>query len=321
MFSYLVGIAVALASASAYSVGVILQSLEAREVPATEALRLSLLKRLIGRRRWVIGTLFVVLGWLLQATALGLAPLTVVQPALAAGLFVLLIVGTRLSDECVGRREVLAVIAISAGVLGLGLASPKGAGGGHAAALVIGPALAVFAAVALAPYLRRGRAVPALVVISAGLAYACSAFMTKFVADALSRMELLAASAWLAATVSAAGLGLVSEMTALQRRSAIRVFPGVLVIQIVLAVLLAPLLAGEKWSTNPVMLLVLGVSLAVLAVGTGVLAGAGAVAAAVDSEATSEQPAEPRPARAEQVESGAEARPASGTAVGSPSAG
>ncbi len=321
MLSYLVGIAVALASASAYSVGVILQSLEAREAPPTESLRLALLKDLARRRRWVVGTLCVMLGWALQAAALGLAPLSVVQPALAAGLFVLLIAGARLSDECIGRREVLAVIAISAGVAGLGLASPKGEQGGHATALVIGPALALMAAVALAPYLRRGRAVPALVVISAGLAYACSAFMTKFVADALSEMELLAAGAWLGGTICAAVLGLVSEMTALQRRSAVRVFPGVLVIQIVLAVLLAPVLAGETWTTNPLMLIVLGVSLAVLAAGTAVLAGAGAVAAAVDSEATSELPAEPRPGPAEQAGSGAEARPASGTAVGSPSAG
>ena len=321
MLSYLLGIAVALASASAYSVGVILQSLEARQAPPTESLRLALLKDLAGRRRWVIGTLCVLLGWVLQAAALGLAPLTVVQPALAAGLFVLLIAGTRLSDECIGRREVLAVVAISAGVAGLGLASPKGAEGGHAAVLVIGPALAVLGAAALAPYFLRGRTHPALVVISAGLAYACSAFMTKFVADALSKTELLAAAAWLGGTICAAGLGLVSEMTALQRRSAIRVFPGVLVIQIVLAVLLAPVLAGEKWSTNPLLLVVLGVSLAVLAAGTAVLASAGAVGAAVDSEATSELPAEPRPGPAGQAGSGAEARPGSGTAVGSPSAG
>ena len=84
-------------------------------------------------------------------------------------------------------------------------------------------------------------------------------------------------------------------MTALQKRSAINVFPGVLVIQIVLAVLCAPLLAGEQWSTDPLKLAVLGVSLVVLAAGTAVLASAGAVAAAVDGEATSESPVRPEP--------------------------
>ncbi len=288
MILFLLGVVLALAAASSYSVGVMLQSLEARQIPATESLRLSLLKNLLTRRRWVIGTLCVVLGWALQAAALALAPLTVVQPALAVGLFVLLIAGARLSEERITRRELLAVLAITIGVAGLGFASPKGAAGGQAAPLVIGPALAAFAVVALTPYLMRARAHFVVVVIGAGVAYAASGFMTKFVAEAFARMHLLAAAAWLAGTICAAGIGLVSEMTALQKRSAIGVFPGVLVIQIVLAVLLAPLLAGETWSTNPLLLLVLGVSLAVLVAGTMVLASCGAVAAMVDSNAPSE---------------------------------
>ncbi len=302
MVTYLLGIGVALAAASSYSVGVLLQSLEARDVPSSESLRLSLLKNLVSRKRWVLGTLCVILGWALQAAALGLAPLTVVQPALAVGLFVLLFAGERLSDEHVTRREVLAILAIALGVAGLGLASPKDADGGAAAASVIGPTLAVFAVIALAPYLLRGRTVPVLVVISAGLAYACSGFMTKFVADAFSEERIVAAFAWLGGTAVAALVGLVSEMTALQRRSAIRVFPGVLVIQIVLAVLCAPLLAGEQWSTEPFKLAVLGVSLVVLAAGTAVLASAGAVAAIVSSDdATSASPPPPAHERAEQA--------------------
>jgi drug/metabolite transporter (DMT)-like permease len=299
VLTYLLGIGVALAAASAYSIGVLLQSLEARDVPETESLRLSLLKNLVSRKRWLLGTACVILGWLLQAAALGLAPLTVVQPALAVGLFVLLFAGERLSDECVGKREVLAILAISVGVAGLGLASPKDAeGGGIAAAEVVGPTLAVFAVIALAPYLLRGRKVPMLVVVSAGLAYACSGFMTKFVADAFSEARILPGLAWLAGTAVAALIGLTSEMTALQRRSAIRVFPGVLVIQIVLAVLCAPLLAGEQWSTEPFKLAVLGVSLVVLAAGTAVLASAGAVAAVVTTSGSPEQPAHEHAAQA-----------------------
>lgn len=288
MILFLLGVLVAFASASSYSVGVMLQSLEARGIPASESLRLNLLKQLVMRKRWVIGTLCVMLGWALQTTALALAPLTVVQPALAVGLFVLLIAGARLSDEAITKREVVAVMAITLGVAGLGFASPKNPGGGHAAPLVIAPALAAFAMVALTPYLMRARAHFAMVVLGAGVAYAASAFMTKFVADAFARMEFLAAAAWLAGTVCAAGVGLISEMTALQKRSAIGVFPGVLVTQIVLGVLLAPLLAGETWSSDPLLLLVLGVSLAVLAAGTAVLASCGAVTAMVDSEPTPE---------------------------------
>ena len=284
MLSFLLGVGVALGSATCYSVGVSLQALEAREVPSSEALHISLLRHLATRRRWIVGTLFVIAGWCLQTGALALAPLTVVQPTLAAGLFVLLAVGIRLTDERVGRREVVAVVAIFVGVTGLGLASPKEVEeGGHAAPLVLGIALAAFAAVALSPYLLRGRASLWTMVGSAGLAYACSGFLTKFVADALSQADLLLAVLWLGGTCCAAGLGLVSEMTALQQRSAIRVFPGVLVIQIVVAVLLAPLLAGEEWSLDPLALLGVGASLAIVAVGTAALASAGAVVAMVDS--------------------------------------
>ena len=312
MGAYLLGIGVALAAATAYCFGVLLQSLEARDVPDSESLKLSLLKNLVSRRRWVLGTACVILGWLLQAAALGLAPLTVVQPALAVGLFVLLIAGERMSDERIGRREVLAVLAIAAGVAGLGLASPKGAEGGSAAATVIGPALAVFAVLALAPYLLKGRKLPILVVISAGLAYACSGFMTKFVADAFSDQHFAVGLAWLGGTIVAAVIGLVSEMTALQKRSAVRVFPGVLVIQIVLAVLMAPVLAGEPWSTDPLKLAALGVSLVVLAAGTAVLASAGAVAAVVDNDddgAISESPGRLGPEPASPVPATASAPP------------
>ncbi|MGI8931168.1 MAG: hypothetical protein ACR2FK_02140 [Sphingomicrobium sp.] len=283
MLSFVLGVGVGIASATAYSVGVVLQSLEAREAPSSSSLRLSLLRWLVTRPRWVIGTLWVIAGWCLQAAAFGLAPLTVVQPTLAAGLFVLLIVGVRLTDECISRRDVVAVVAILVGVTGLAVASPKQVEGGHASALTVGLTLAAFAAAAISPYLLRGRPPAWLVIVSAGLAYACSAFLTKFVADAIADPELLMAVLWLGATVCAASLGLVSEMTALQGRSAIRVFPGILVIQIVVAVLLAPLLAGETWSSDPLILGGLGASLAMLAVGAAVLASAEAVAAMVES--------------------------------------
>jgi drug/metabolite transporter (DMT)-like permease len=296
--TYLLGIGVALLAASSYSLGVLLQSLEARDVPESESLKPSLLKNLVSRKRWVLGTLCVILGWFLQAAALGLAPLTVVQPALAVGLFVLLFAGERLSDECVGRREVLAILAIAVGVAGLGFASPKSADGGTAAATVIAPTLGVFAVIALAPYLLRGRKLPMLIVVSAGLAYACSGFMTKFVTEDLSEGHILPGLAWLGGTAFAALIGLMSEMTALQKRSAIRVFPGVLVIQIVLAVLCAPLLAGEQWSTEPLKLVMLGVSLVILAAGTAVLASAGAVAAVVATSESPEPPAHEHAAQA-----------------------
>ena len=75
-----------------------------------------------------------------------------------------------------------------------------------------------------------------------------------------------------------------AEMTALQERSAIRVFPGILVIQIVVAVVLGPLLGGEHWSSEPLMLVALAASLAVVVAGTALLASAPMVGTAVDTD-------------------------------------
>ena len=58
-------------------------------------------------------------GWSLQAGSLLLAPVTVVQPTLAIGVVFLLVIGVRVLGEDIGRREVVAVGAIVAGVTGL----------------------------------------------------------------------------------------------------------------------------------------------------------------------------------------------------------
>ena len=54
-----------------------------------------------------------------------------------------------------------------------------------------------------------------------------------------------------------------------------------LVVQIVVAVLLAPTLAGETWAPNPLMLVTLAISLAVVALGTRSLASSPAVESAM----------------------------------------
>src|SRR4051794_28591787 len=118
--------AVAAVTASAlFSAGLVLQSLEARTVPAERTFRLSLIGGLLGRRRWVLGGVLMVIGFAVHVGALLLAPLTVVQPSLAAGLVVLLVVGARSDGEQIRSREVLAVGAISLGVLGLTLTAPE----------------------------------------------------------------------------------------------------------------------------------------------------------------------------------------------------
>lgn len=278
------GVLAALASGVLYSVGVTLQSVEARQAPDEESLRLSLIRRLATRRRWLGGTGCVLAAWAAQATALTLVPITIVQPALAVSVVALLFISVRFFGETARRREVVAALAIVVGVGGLVVGSPVQSST-HAAPLPLALGMGVLGAVALAPYALRGHhRFGALVPFSAGLAYAWTAFSTKFLADGISTGAWVAAAVWLGATATAGGVGLLSEMTALQSRSPIRVFPVVLVVQIVVPVLLAPLLAGGSWSPDPLPIAGLAVSLAVLAAGTRALSGGRSVGGAIATE-------------------------------------
>jgi drug/metabolite transporter (DMT)-like permease len=298
----ILGMVAAFAASAAYNVAIALQALEARKVPEEHGLRLSLLLRLLRRPRWLAGAGLNFLGWPLQTVALLLAPLTLVQPCLAAGLLLLLAIGSRQLHEHVGRREVMAIVAIIAGVVVLAVAAPhrsESDAGPNTVAVVLG-ALGVLA---LLPYLlsriRRTSGLP--VAISAGLAFAWSGISTKLLSDSLSTGDWAGIVSWAAATGVAAALGTASEMTALQSRGATEVAPLVFVTQLLVPALLAPLLVHESWDSTPLGGIVLLVGLLVVSAGAFLLASSRIVqaftagAAARASTETGERPSREGP--------------------------
>src|ERR1700736_1685767 len=96
MVDLVLGIAAAVGASTLYSLGIALQAMDAKEAPREEHLRLALAWSLVRRARWLLGTGLSILGFPLQVLALLLAPLVVVQPALAAGLLVLMGLGQRM---------------------------------------------------------------------------------------------------------------------------------------------------------------------------------------------------------------------------------
>ena len=334
MPAVVLGAAAACAASLLYNLGVAFQALEARAMPAAHGLRASLVARLARRPRWLAGTALGVVGWPLQAAALLLAPLTVVQPALAFGLVLLLVLGARALDERVGARDVLAVAAIVVGVTFLAAVAPE-ASTHHVGGWPLAGALAALAAVALAPYALRGRlGVSGIAAaLSAGAGFAWSGLSTKFVADALSAHQWLAAVCWTLATGLSSGLALVSEMSALQRRPATQVAPFVFVVQVVIPVLAAPLLTGESWARAPLGPAGIIVGLAIVIGGAVALTAARAVRALVDAKPSSAEsgavrrPSTPSAATAATVRSvdlstvTTTMSPADGAAGGEPEAG
>jgi hypothetical protein len=252
MYDLEIGVACACLASILFALGVTLQALEARDVSHRHALRPSLFRRLVARPRWVFATVLVAAGWPLHVVALLLAPLTVVQPALASGLLLLLVLGDRMLGERVGAIEVGAVVAIVAGVAGMAWAAP-GHTTDHAGALRLATALGILGLFAVAPYAsrREAAAASALLPVSAGCAYAWTGTASKLIADDLSTSAWLAACCWALAIGAVAAFGLLSEMSALQRRPATRVVPVVFVVQITIPVVLAPVIAGESWASTP----------------------------------------------------------------------
>jgi drug/metabolite transporter (DMT)-like permease len=256
-----------------FNAAVVLQAREARAVPPEQGLRVSLLVSLARRRAWLVGIALQLLAFGLQTAALLLAPLTVVQPADAAGLLLLLYLGARHLGEGVGRADILAVCSIVAGIVGLTLAAPQ------RQVTSVDPAdtvnvwlpLAALAVAAITPYLLRNwrDAGSRAVIFGAGFAFALSAFCAKLLADAITR------HAWgtllLVATIAAFGgaIGTLSEQSALQRRQATQVAPLVFVIELLIPVGLAATVVGEDWSRSPAWI---GICLALVTAGTVALA-------------------------------------------------
>jgi drug/metabolite transporter (DMT)-like permease len=286
MYDLELGVACACIASVLFDLGVAFQAMEARVVSHRHALRPSLLGRLLARPRWVFATLLAGAGWPFHVGALLLAPLTVVQPALASGLLLLLVLGDRMLGERVGTLEVAAVAAIIVGVGGMAWAAPEHTTT-HAGFARLAPALGALGLLAVAPFLARREvaAASALLPLSAGCAFAWTGISSKLLADYLSSSSWIPVLVWVAATGVVAAFGLVSEMSALQRRPATRVAPVVFVVQITVPVMLAPLITGESWSSTPLGGVALAGFLALVAAGAAALGRTAAVGGLVGAGA------------------------------------
>jgi hypothetical protein len=278
------GILCAVGASCLYNTSIALQAFEARAVPAEHALRPSLLGRLVRNRRWLGATGLGLLGWPLELGALLLAPLTVVQPCMAGGLVLLLWLGARRLGEPVGRREGLAVGSIMVGVAGVAIAAPARTTD-HAGIGALLAALVLLAIPVLTPFALRARSRPFALatVVAAGCGYAWTGIASKLVTDELVAGSVAVAVAWLASAAASESLALLDEMSALQVRRATHVAPVMLVVQVLVPVLLAPLLFGEGWGRTPLGGAVLAASIALATAGTALLAGSPAVGRVIES--------------------------------------
>jgi len=271
------GIAVALAAACCYELAYVTQALETRRAGGGERIEPTLLARLLRQPRWVAGTALSGVGALLQVWALTLAPLTIVQPTLALGLVLLLVLSATVLHEPVGRRERIGVALIVAGVAVAALTSAPAVGKAADPAAVLA-LVALLGVPTLLPFALRSLADARLRVLAAAAGDALAAVGLKLVADAANRGTWPLAVVYAAGAALAGLLALTAEMSALQRTAATRVAPVVLAGQVLVPSLAGPLVFGEQWGRSPAADVLLALALLTVAGGAALLGASRAVA-------------------------------------------
>ena len=112
----LLAVLLALAGSGCYAVAVVTQQGVAARLPSERAFDPALLVRLARRPVWLAGLAAVIVGFGLQAAALGLGRLVVIEPVLATGLLFALALAARRDRRSLSRAEWTAVLAVVAGL-------------------------------------------------------------------------------------------------------------------------------------------------------------------------------------------------------------
>jgi drug/metabolite transporter (DMT)-like permease len=184
------GIGLALLSATAYNVGLIQEKRALGRMPALEVRRVPhMIASLLTDPAWLAGFALMLVGLTCQVIVLTFEPVSVVQPVLASGVALVLVLSRVVLRERLGAVEFWCVAAMAVCVILLAAsASGTGSGAGHHAspgwmAAVAIPSVIIGLLVAASPLRSRSRGhrAPAAICfgIGTGLLYGVSALAIK----------------------------------------------------------------------------------------------------------------------------------------------
>ena len=176
-------IGLAITAAATFAVANVVQQRVAARLRTDTAFDSALLLRLVRRPLWLAGLGLVILSLSLQATALGLGRLVVIEPVLASSLLFALALSARADRRRMRPVEWLAALATFAGlVVFLSVARPSG-GSATAAPLQLGLAAAAAIVVAIAAVVVSSRMSPLRRALTLGVGGGIAAGVT----DALTK--------------------------------------------------------------------------------------------------------------------------------------
>ncbi|MFF9082613.1 DMT family transporter [Streptomyces rubiginosohelvolus] len=252
MISVLFAVLTALSNGSAS----VLQRRAAMEVPDSDAMRLSLMTRLVRQKVWLAGIGLVIVAAVCQAIALATGPIAVVQPIFVIELPLTLLVAGLVMRVRADAAVWSGVAAVTAG-LALGMAAAAPVEGRDTvedfawipALLVTG----VFEAGLIVAALRsRGNARAALLGLAAACGYALTAALMK---DAMANLDdggvVALLASWQLYATAAAGVGaLFLLQNALQAGSLVAVQPMLTLGDALISILYGVTLFDEELRTG-----------------------------------------------------------------------
>ncbi|ASU85438.1 hypothetical protein CDO52_23905 [Nocardiopsis gilva YIM 90087] len=262
----MLGLIAALLSAAIYTIGLTIEQRALHHAPGISLNRpLHLARVLLGNPRWVGGCVLAALGSVGLIVSLGLAPVSVVQPAFAGGIAMMLLVITLILGDPITRGERVALALMPVALLLLSLSLGDGGTTGttpHMPALLIisvGTVIACVGAMTLAG--SRGRYISAAAIgAAAGLSQGVAGLQGKglggllvergltdaIVPALLSPFPYLYAFGW--------AVGIVLFQTSLQRSRASITAPVANVVGNVFMVVLGTLIFAEQLPSDPLVL-------------------------------------------------------------------
>ena len=195
------GIGLALLAATAYNVGVVLEKRALGRMPALDVRRVAhVVAGLLTDPAWLAGFGLMLTGLACQVIVLTFEPVSVVQPVLASGVALLLVLSRLVLGERLGRTEFWCVAAMVVALVLLALSASSGSAAGHhasadAMAAVMIPSAIIGLLVACRPLRapaaqRRARALS--FGVGTGLLYGVSALAIKALSGILVRHQGIA---------------------------------------------------------------------------------------------------------------------------------
>lgn len=242
----------ALLAALAFAVGTVLQQKGTLETPAGDR-DPRFLVQLLGQPVWLIGGALQAAGWILQAAALNVGSLVVVQSLTATSLVIALPFGARLTGQHIDRRIGLAAAATVVGiVLFLSVGTPVGGSSQPGASAWWSAGMTATAVVAVLSLLGRGRSQAARALFygsAAGVGYALQSTVTKQFTTTLGHGLGAVLTSWtIYVLILSAVVGLFLQQSALKTGALAPAMASSNAVTLFASVLFGVAVFGEKLS-------------------------------------------------------------------------